>query len=169
MGRLDPARGDRCGRLRHDPRLASVLLALPAQNLNIAFLVALAFAVAASANLPSIVLNMFWRRFNTRGAVWSIYGGLISALGLVFFSTVMSGKGVDPATGKSLSLFPASVDFSWFPLENPGVVSIPLGFFFGWLGTVTYRDRDAQESAQRYTELEVRALTGAGAEAAVQH
>ena len=102
-----------------------MLLALPAQNLNIAFLVALAFAVAASANLPSIVLNMFWRRFNTRGAVWSIYGGLISALGLVFFSTVMSGKGVDPATGKSLSLFPASVDFSWFPLESPGVVSIP--------------------------------------------
>ena len=146
--------------------LVSVVLAIPAQNLNIAFLVALAFAVAASANLPSIVLNMFWRGFNTRGAVWSIYGGLISALGLVFFSPVMSGKGADPVTGKSLSLFPADIDFSWFPLENPGLVSIPLGFFFGWLGSVTSKE---PEAAEKYTELEVRALTGAGAEAAVQH
>jgi cation/acetate symporter len=144
----------------------SILLAIPAQSLNIAFLVALAFAVAASANLPAIVYNMFWRRFNTRGAVWSIYGGLGSALLLVFFSPVMSGKGVDPATGKSLSLLPASIDISWFPLENPGLVSIPLGFFFGWLGTVTSREPAAED---RYTELEVRALTGAGAESAVQH
>lgn len=144
----------------------SILLAIPAQSLNIAFLVALAFAVAASANLPAIVYNMFWRRFNTRGAVWSIYGGLGSALLLVTFSPVMSGKGVDPTTGKSLSLLPASIDISWFPLENPGLVSIPLGFFFGWLGTVTSREPAAEE---RYTELEVRALTGAGAESAVQH
>jgi cation/acetate symporter len=144
----------------------SILLAIPAQSLNIAFLVALAFAVAASANLPAIVYNMFWRRFNTRGAVWSIYGGLGSALLLVFFSPVMSGKGVDPVTGKNLSLLPTSIDISWFPLENPGLVSIPLGFFFGWLGTVTSREPAAEE---RYTELEVRALTGAGAESAVQH
>ncbi|MSZ77258.1 MAG: sodium/solute symporter, partial [Actinobacteria bacterium] len=63
--------------------LVAILLAIPAQNLNIAFLVALAFAVAASANLPAIVYNMFWRRFNTRGATWSIYGGLSSSLLLV--------------------------------------------------------------------------------------
>jgi len=146
--------------------LIAILLAIPAQKLNIAFLVALAFAVAASANLPAIVYNMFWRRFNTRGAVWSIYGGLISAVGLVIFSPVMSGKGLDPATGKNLSLLPTSIDISWFPLENPGIVSIPLGFFFGWLGTVLSRE---QESEDRFTELEVRALTGAGAERAVIH
>ncbi|CUR60587.1 putative cation/acetate symporter [metagenome] len=144
--------------------LIAILLAIPAQNLNIAFLVALAFAVAASANLPAIVYNMFWRRFNTQGATWSIYGGLISSLGLVFFSPVMSGKGV--IDGVNQSLLPASVDISWFPLENPGIVSIPLGFFLGWLGTVLSKD---QESEDRYTELEVRALTGAGAEGAVQH
>lgn len=143
----------------------AILLAIPAQNLNIAFLVALAFAVAASANLPAIVYNMFWRRFNTRGAVWSIYGGLISSVGLVLFSPVVSGKGVD-AAGKNLSLLPTSIDISWFPLENPGIVSIPLGFFFGWLGSVTSREPEAEE---RYTELEVRALTGAGAEQAIQH
>ena len=142
----------------------AIALAIPAQRLNIAFLVALAFAVAASANLPSIIYNLFWRRFNTRGATWSIYGGLLSAVILVFFSPVVSGK-VLP-TGATGSLFPLGVDFSWFPLENPGIVSIPLGFFFGWLGTVTSTD---QEAIDRYDELEVRSLTGAGAEGAVSH
>jgi cation/acetate symporter len=144
----------------------AIALAIPAQKLNIAFLVALAFAVAASANLPSIVYNMFWRRFNTRGATWAIYGGLVSCVVLVFFSPVVSGLGVNATTGASLSLFPADVDFHWFPLQNPGIVSIPLGFFFGWLGTVTSQEPAAEE---RYTELEVRAFTGAGAEQATHH
>ena len=61
----------------------AILLAIPAQKLNIAFLVALAFAAAASANLPSLLYNLFWRRFNTRGATWSIYGGLVSCVVLV--------------------------------------------------------------------------------------
>jgi cation/acetate symporter len=145
--------------------LVAILLAIPAQNLNIAFLVALAFAVAASANLPTIIYNMFWRRFNTRGALWSIYGGLISSIGLVIFSPVVSGKGLDP-TGKNLSLLPTSVDISWFPLENPGIVSIPLGFLFGFLGTITSKEPTAED---RYTELEVRALTGAGSEKMIVH
>ncbi len=138
----------------------AIALAIPGQSLNVAFLVALAFAVAASANLPALLYNLFWKRFNTRGAVWSIYGGLISAVGLVIFSPIVSGKGVD-ATGKNLSLLPESVDISWFPLENPGIVSIPLGFFLGWLGTVTTKSRVSEE---RFPELEVRSLTGAGAE-----
>jgi cation/acetate symporter len=144
----------------------AIALAIPAQKLNIAFLVALAFAVAASANLPSIIYNLFWRRFNTRGATWAIYGGLISCVVLVFFSPVVSGLGVNPVTGASLSLFPADVDFHWFPLQNPGIVSIPLGFFFGWLGTVTSKEPAAEE---KFTELEVRAFTGAGAEQATLH
>jgi cation/acetate symporter len=69
----------------------AIVLAIPSQKLNIAFLVALAFAVAASANLPSIIYNLFLRRLNTRGATWSIYGGLISCVVLVFFSPVVSG------------------------------------------------------------------------------
>jgi len=144
----------------------AILLAIPAQNLNIAFLVALAFAVAASANLPSLIYNLFWRRFNTRGALWAIYGGLTTCVGLVIFSPVVSGKGLDPNTGKNLSLLPTDIDISWFPLENPGIISIPVGFFLGWLGTVTSRE---PETGDRYTELEVRALTGAGAEQAVKH
>ncbi len=146
--------------------LVAILLAIPAQKLNIAFLVALAFAVAASANLPAIVYNMFWRRFNTRGALWSIYGGLVSAVTLVIFSPVMSGKGLDPKTGKNLSLLPTDIDISWFPLENPGLVSIPLGFLLGYLGSITSKEPTAED---RYTELEVRALSGAGSEKSTSH
>jgi cation/acetate symporter len=135
----------------------AILLAILAQRLNIAFLVALAFAVAASANLPALIYNLFWRRFNTHGAAWSIYGGLISAVVLVFFSPVVSGA--------ETSLLPDS-DFAFFPLNNPGIVSIPLGFIFGWLGTVLFPD---EETSARYDELEVRSLTGAGAEVAVKH
>jgi cation/acetate symporter len=142
----------------------AILLAIPAQSLNVAFLVALAFAVAASANLPSIVYNLFWPGFNTRGATWSIYGGLLSSVALVIFSPVVSGKGV--VEGVNQSLLPASVDISWFPLENPGIVSIPLGFLLGYIGARTARETEAEAA---YDELEVRSLTGAGAEAAVTH
>jgi len=135
----------------------SIALAIPAQKLNIAFLVALAFAVAASANLPALLFNLFWRRFNTSGAVWSIYGGLISAVVLVVFSPVVSGK--------PTSMIP-DADFAWFPLSNPGIVSIPLGFLFGVLGTYLGRDRSSET---RYNELSVRAHTGAGAEGVARH
>ena len=80
------------------------ILALQA-GLNIAFLVALAFAVAASANLPTILYTLFWKKFTTQGALWSIYGGLIICVGLIIFSPVVSGAPVNPVTGVSPSLF----------------------------------------------------------------
>lgn len=131
--------------------VAAIALGLIAQNLNVAFLVALAFAVAASANLPVLLYSLFWRNFTTRGAVWSVYGGLIPAVLLVLLSPVVSGS--------PTSLFPG-VDFQLFPLENPGLVSIPLGFLAGWIGTVTSVE---PPDAAKYAETEVRALTGAGA------
>jgi cation/acetate symporter len=135
----------------------AIALAIPAQRLNIAFLVALAFAVAASANLPALLFNLFWRRFNTVGATASIYGGLIAAVVLVIFSPVGSGT--------ETSLFP-DADFAWFPLRNPGLVSIPIGFLCGIIGTLASKDTESQ---RRYDELEVRSLTGAGIEKAVAH
>jgi cation/acetate symporter len=132
------------------------ILALRA-GLNIAFLVALAFAVAASANLPTILYTLFWRKFTTQGALWSIYGGLIICVGLIVFSPVVSGA--------ETSLFPGA-DFAWFPLRNPGLVSIPASFFLGWLGTVLSKDRPDEA---KWAELEVRAFTGIGAEKAVHH
>ncbi len=126
-------------------------LGLLASDLNVAFLVGLAFAVAASANLPVLLYSLFWRRFTTRGAVWSVYGGLVPAVLLVLFSPVVSGS--------PEALFPG-VDFRLFPLQNPGLVSIPLGFLAGWLGTVTSAEPSDEA---RHAETEVRALTGAGA------
>ncbi|HEU5000183.1 MAG TPA: cation acetate symporter, partial [Lapillicoccus sp.] len=144
----------------------AIVLSIYAQKLNVAFLVALAFAVAASANLPAILYSLFWKRFNTSGAVWAIYGGLISAVGLVIFSPVVSGKPPVPPSTESPSLVTdPSIDFSWFPLDNPGLVSIPLGFFFGWLGTVLSKEHNEYKAA----ELEVRSLTGVGMEKASVH
>jgi cation/acetate symporter len=132
-----------------------------AKDIDVAFLVALAFAIAASANLPSILYSLFWPRFTARGALWSIYGGLISSVGLIIFSPVVSGK-VDPATGASLSLISnPHVNFAFFPLDNPGIVTIPLAFFLGWLGSVT--DVRSADPA-RFARMQVRALTGVGAE-----
>ncbi|MET8683326.1 cation acetate symporter [Streptomyces sp. NPDC004732] len=131
--------------------VVAIGLGLLARDLNVAFLVGLAFAVAASANLPVLLYSLFWRNFTTRGAVWSVYGGLLPALALVTLSPVVSGG--------PHSLFPG-VDFQYFPLENPGLVSIPLGFLAGWIGTVTSHE-EADEA--KHAETEVRSLTGAGA------
>ena len=124
---------------------------------NVAFLVALAFAVAASANLPTILYSLFWKRFNTTGALWSIYGGLVSCILLIAFSPAVSGG--------ATSMFPG-FDISFFPLANPGIVSIPLSFLLGYLGTVLSKE---PHNAEKYAEMEVRSLTGAGSEKAVRH
>ena len=146
--------------------VASIVGGAFAIGQNIAFLVALAFAVAASANLPTIVYSLFWRRFNTSGALWSMYGGLISCIVLIAFSPVVSGK-VSP-TGASLSMIKnPDIDFSWFPLDNPGLISIPLAFLLGYIGTVI--GKPEANHAELQAEMEVRSLTGAGAEKAVTH
>ncbi|MFF5728011.1 cation acetate symporter [[Kitasatospora] papulosa] len=131
--------------------VVSIALGAMARDLNVAGLVALAFAVAASANLPTILYSLFWKRFTTQGALWSIYGGLASSVVLVLFSPVVSGK--------ASSMFP-DVDFAWFPLENPGLISIPLGFLLGWVGSVLSKE---EPDKGKYAELEVKSLTGTGA------
>ena len=132
-----------------------------AKEIDVAFLVALAFAVAASANLPSILYSLFWPRFTARGALWSIYGGLISSVGLIIFSPVVSGQArAAPGAIPSLITDP-HINFAFFPLDNPGIVSIPLAFFLGWLGSVT--DLHPADPA-RFARMQVRALTGIGAE-----
>ncbi len=126
---------------------------------------ALAFAIAASANLPTILYSLFWKRFNTTGALWSSYGGLVITIVLIVFSPVVSGK-KDATTGKLTASMIQGVDFHWFPLENPGIISIPLSFLLGYLGTVMAKEK---ADPARYAEMEVRSLTGAGAAKAVVH
>ncbi|ONI74791.1 cation acetate symporter [Actinosynnema sp. ALI-1.44] len=156
-GKADPAKEVKVARITALV-IGAVAIAggIFANGQNIAFLVALAFAVAASANLPTILYSLFWKRFNTQGALWSIYGGLAVCILLIIFSPAVSGTSGSMIKG---------VDFSWFPLPNPGIVSIPVSFFLGWLGTVLSKERDDA----KYAEMEVRALTGAGAEKAVAH
>ena len=146
--------------------ILAILGGILANGQNIAFLVALAFAIAASANLPTILYSLFWKRFNTRGALWSIYGGLVTCITLIVFSPVVSGKApVAPATTSASMITDPSVDFHWFPLDNPGIVSIPVAFVLGWVGTITSKEYNAA----KYAEMEVRSLTGHGAEKAVSH
>ncbi|MDT7726881.1 MAG: cation/acetate symporter [Actinomycetota bacterium] len=150
-GKADPAREVRVARLT---AVAVGVLAIAggilANGQNVAFLVALALAVAASANLSTLLYTLFWKRFNTTGTLWGIYGGLIACLVLVFFSPVVSG-------------FPDSivkgVDFHWFPLKNPGLVSIPFSFLCGFLGTMFSRSKT---DPKLQAEMEVRSLTGIG-------
>jgi len=127
----------------------AILGGIAANGQNIAFLVALAFAVAASANLPTILYSLFWKRFNTRGCLLSIYGGLIITITLIAFSPAVSGD--------KAAMFPDS-DWAWFPLSNPGIISIPASFLLGFLGTVTSKEYNAA----KYAEMEVRSLTGSG-------
>ncbi|GAB2481638.1 solute symporter family protein [Jatrophihabitans fulvus] len=146
--------------------VVAIVGGIAANGQNVAFLVALAFAIAASANLPTILFSLFWRRFNTRGALWSIYGGLASCLVLIVFSPVVSGKPAGP-DGKSPSMITdPSVDFHWFGLDNPGIVTIPLSFLLAVVGTLTSKHGSTREKA---AEMEVRSLTGAGAEKASAH
>ncbi|WP_230768347.1 solute symporter family protein [Agromyces mediolanus] len=139
--------------------IVAIIGGIGANGQNVAFLVALAFAVAASANLPTIVYSLYWKRFSTKGALWSMYGGLASAILLIAFSPVVSGS-------ETSMLKTDAIDFAFFPLSNPGIVSIPLAFFLGWLGTVL--DRGTEDPAKQ-SEMEVRSLTGIGAEKASEH
>ena len=135
----------------------AIVLGIALKSLNVAFLVGLAFAVAASANVPAIILSLFWRRFNTTGTVTGMLTGLAASLILIMLSPAVMG--IDPAAASVRHLIQAE---PIFPLENPGIVSIPLGFLAAVLGTLlSPRDRAAEA---RYSEVNVRANTGLGAE-----
>src|SRR5690349_13318853 len=143
--------------------VAMTIAILLGPTANVAFLVALAFAVAASANLPVIVLSIFWRRFNTAGAVAGLATGLIASIGLILISP--SIMGIDPPTvvGTARHLIQAK---PIFPLENPGILSIPLGFAGAILGTLLSHE---PSSEHKFNELLVRSNTGLGAERAGAH
>lgn len=126
----------------------SIVLALFAKGQNVAFLVALAFAIAASANLPVILLTIFWRRFTMAGAVAGMLTGLLSCLLLISVSASVW----NPEPGKTLF-----VGHPLFPLSNPGILSIPLGLLGAVVGTLL-SPRNADDA--KFDEILVRANTG---------
>jgi cation/acetate symporter len=141
----------------------SIFLAIKLQSVNVAFLVGLAFAVAASANLPVIVLSIFWKKFSTTGAVLGLAVGLLSSIVLIILSP--SIMGIDPPGTPATKMRLIQAD-AIFPLTNPGIVSIPLGFLAAIIGSLLRREPAAEE---KFAELKVRAHTGLGAEKAVSH
>jgi cation/acetate symporter len=130
----------------------SIALAIKlGSSVNAAMLVGLAFSVAASANLPVIVLSVFWKRFTTAGAVAGLSVGLVSSIVLI----LLSKNGLYPPP-----------EVPPFPLTQPGIVSIPLGFIAAIVATLCTREPEAEA---RFAELSVRANTGLGAEKASGH
>ncbi|PKQ31379.1 MAG: cation acetate symporter [Actinobacteria bacterium HGW-Actinobacteria-2] len=160
-GKADPAQEVKVARITAVAiGILAIVGGIAVNGQNIAFLISLAFAVAASANLPSILMTLYWKKFNTRGSVASIYTGLASSVLLIVFSPAVMLP-IKDATGAMVT-HPLAL----FPLTNPTLVALPLAVIAGVIGTLTAKepaDTDLQ------AEMEVRSMTGAGASEAVAH
>jgi len=133
-------------------RVASVALAILAMILgiafkgeNVAYMVGLAFAIAASANFPALILSIFWKKFTTGGALWSMLFGTIATIALIYFSPTVQ---VDILKNASAP----------FPLKNPGIVTIPLSFAIGIVASLLTPEKSAQE---KFAVVEERVHFGA--------
>jgi cation/acetate symporter len=129
--------------------IAIAIAVIGGEGLNVSFMVGLAFAVAASANFPALLLCLTWRRFNTAGAITGVIFGVVSSILLI----IVSPK-VWPGPDSEGS------PIGW-TLANPGIVSIPLGFIGCWLGTMLTREHGAERT---FAQLHVRSETGIGSE-----
>jgi cation/acetate symporter len=132
--------------------IAIAIAIIGGEGLNVSFMVGLAFAVAASANFPALLLALTWRRFNTAGAVTGVAFGVLSS----FILVIISPKVWPGPDGEGGAL-------SFYDLANPGIISIPLGFIGCWLGTMLSTERGNE---REFDELLVRSETGVGAEKA---
>ena len=120
--------------------IASIVLGIVFKGQNVAYMVGLAFAIAASANFPALVMSVFWRGFTTRGAQASMIVGTVSTLLLIYLS---------PTIQVDILKAPAA----WFPLRNPGLVTIPLSFAVGIAVSLLAPE---PEAARRFAEVEHR-------------
>jgi cation/acetate symporter len=122
----------------------AIMLGIAFEGQNVAFMVGLAFAIAASANFPALVLSMFWQRFSTHGAQASMLVGTASALALIYLSPTVQVA----VLGRTTALF---------PLTNPGLVTIPLSFAVGIVVSLLTPEREAEE---KFHQLEHRLHLG---------
>lgn len=124
--------------------VVAIILGIVFKGQNVAFMVGLAFAVAASGNFPALVLSIFWRGFTTMGAVASIVTGTGTSLILIAVSpTIMVDLG--------------GAESAWFPLKNPAIVTIPLGFAIGILVSLLKPEATARDA---YDAKEHRMIMG---------
>jgi cation/acetate symporter len=139
----------------------SIMIALvlgPASNVSV--LALFGMAVAASANFPVLVLSIFWRRFNTAGAISGLSVGMLATVALIAAGPNIMGIDPPNAAGAARHLIQAN---PWFPYENVGIVGVPLGFLSAIVATLWGHEPEAES---RFDELMVRANTGLGAERA---
>ncbi len=134
----------------------AVLLGMAFEKMNIAFMVALAFGVAASANFPVLILSMYWKGLTTRGALAGGYSGLVSAVLFVVLS-------------KSVWVDVLHYAEPIFPYTQPALFSMPVAFFMTWLVSVVDRSAKADREREAFGDQYVRAQTGVGAATASSH
>lgn len=136
--------------------ILSIILGIAFENQNIAFMVGLAFAIAASANFPVLFMSMFWSNLTTRGAVIGGSIGLVSALLMVLFSPSIWVKVMGHAE-------------AIFPYDYPAFFTVPLAFFVIWFFSITDKSESAKEEKEAYKAQFIRSQTGIGAEGAISH
>ncbi|WP_405742663.1 transporter [Streptomyces sp. NBC_00028] len=122
-------------------------LAVALRQYQTAFLVSFAISVAASCVFPVLIYSFFWNRFNRRGLVWSVYGGLLLCVILTVFSPAVSGA--------EWALWPKA-SFDWYPFQAPGMVSVPAAFILGWVGSIT----SPKNSGRDFRHMQYKTLTG---------
>ncbi|WP_119292832.1 cation acetate symporter [Streptomyces sp. YIM 130001] len=130
----------------------TIVLATFAQHRTLQPLVVLSFSLGASALAPALVYGLFWRRFTRAGLLCTLIGGTTGSIVLMTGTNLVSGS---PG-----SAFPG-MDFNWFPFTTTGIVSIPLGFLLGWLGTVLSPRVRRTAQRRQYEAVERRILAGA--------
>ena len=179
-----------------------IMIGLIAEKANVAHLVALAFAVASSGNLPVVVLSLFWRKFNTAGVISGLVVGTVASIGLVMVSPNMTypklvaagaqkvvvamekkqaalppGTALGEKDAKALAKAQKDVldkdgksimglSEPILKLKNPGIISIPLGFFAAIFGALLFPNKRAEEM---FDEVYVRQNTGLGMAKAIDH
>ncbi|CAM5462770.1 cation acetate symporter [Thauera mechernichensis] len=136
--------------------IVAILLGMAFEKMNIAFMVALAFGVAASANFPVLILSMYWKGLTTRGALMGGYSGLISAVLFVLLS-------------KSVWVNVLHFESAIFPYTQPALFSMPIAFFMTWLFSTLDKSQEAKDEKEAFEDQYVRAQTGVGAATAAAH
>lgn len=136
--------------------IVAILLGMAFEKMNIAFMVALAFGVAASANFPVLILSMYWKGLTTKGALVGGYSGLVSA---VLFVLLSKSVWVD-VLGNASAIF---------PYTQPALFSMPIAFFMTWLFSTLDKSKAAEAEKEAFEDQYVRAQTGVGAATASSH
>jgi len=138
--------------------ILAIILGITFENQNIAFMVGLAFAIAASANFPILFLSMYWKKLTTRGAVIGGTLGLTTAIVLVILGPIVWGEILNDDATKAI-----------FPYKYPALFSVTVAFVSIWFFSIIDNSDSAKKEIEAYEDQFVRSQTGIGAEGAISH